>query len=100
MYGGQEYGIYMDTVGFSTFSNFQIDGFKKGSIKAEMCQRLTFSNFELIGSDENPFTFASNTDYATESIHINNFNIFVSNNQDGLAFYSTEPEGHSIRYCF
>jgi hypothetical protein len=88
VYGGQEYGIYMDTVGFSHFSNFQIDGFKKSSIKCDQCKRLTFTNFELIDADEHPFTFTSNTDYATEDITISNFNIYVSNNQDALGFYA------------
>jgi hypothetical protein len=88
VYGGQEYGIYMDTVAFSHFSNFQIDGFKKSSIKCEMCQRLTFTNFELVDADEHPFSFISNTDYVTEDITISNFNIYVSNNQDAIGFYA------------
>jgi hypothetical protein len=93
LYGGQENGIYMDTVGFSTFSNFQIDGFKKSSIVAEGCQRLTFSNFELIGADEHPFTLTSNTKYPIESVHISDFNIYVNNGKDGLAFYSHNGKG-------
>ena len=87
-YGGQEHGIYLDTVAFSHFSNFQVDGFKKSSIKCEECQRLAFTNFELIDSDQHPFSFISNTVYATEQIEISNFNIFVQGNQDALAFYA------------
>ena len=88
IYGGQEYGIYMDTVGFSHFSNFQVDGFIKGSIKCEQCNRLTFTNFELINSGEHPLNFISNATYASEDITISNFNIYVSNNQDGISFYA------------
>jgi hypothetical protein len=93
IYGGQEHGLYLSTVGFSHFSNFQIDGFKKSSIQIDGSHRLTFSDFELVNSDSHSFNIASSSTRRSENITISNFNIFVHNkSKDAIGIYAQESK--------
>jgi hypothetical protein len=83
-YGGQEQGLYLNNVGKSHFSNFQIDGFKKSAIFIDGADEVIFSNFDILNSDRYGFEFVTTTDI--HDITISNFKISAA--QKGIAFWA------------
>jgi hypothetical protein len=92
IYGGQDSGIYLANVGFSSFSNFQIDGFEDSSIRVSGATRLNFNNFDLVNAGSHPIQITSETDYKVEDIAISNFKILVSNSSDGIGIYAQNSQ--------
>jgi hypothetical protein len=90
--GGQAYGLYLFGVSQSRFSNFQIDGFKMGSIRLTKGERLGFSNFHVVDSDTYGFEIVS-FDGNISDLEISTFSITAG--LKGIAFWA--QNGNHIR---